>query len=55
MTDPFLSWMTFWQLYTGLYQIPKGVAATKKIAGWNGPQEHYSNVSSHFEYIKLAR
>ncbi len=48
-----VDWMTYWQLYTGLYQIPKGVAATSRIKGWSGPQEHYNNVSSHYEYIEL--
>jgi ABC-type transport system substrate-binding protein len=48
-----VDWMAYWQLYDGLYQIPKGVAASSRIKGWSGPQEHYTNVSSHLEYLEL--
>jgi ABC-type transport system substrate-binding protein len=49
-----VDWIVYWQLFTGLYQIPKGVAATKRIKGWNGPHAHYVFVSDHVEYIELS-
>ena len=48
-------WMIYEQLYNGLFQVPKGVAATKRIASWAGHQQHYSNVSSNLEFLTLAK
>jgi ABC-type transport system substrate-binding protein len=46
-------YMLYWQLYNGLVQVPKGVAATKRIKEWLGHQQHYSNVSGNPEFIVL--
>ncbi len=46
-------WMFYWQLYGGIAQVPKGVAATKRIKGWLGHQEHYGIVSANPELMEL--
>jgi hypothetical protein len=44
----------FWQLYSGIFQVPKGIAAGKKIKSWSVPsQQHFHNVSSFPEFIEL--
>ncbi|MSQ07985.1 MAG: hypothetical protein EXR44_01585 [Dehalococcoidia bacterium] len=48
-------YMIYQQLYNGLFQVPKGVAATKRIASWQGPQMHYSNVSANPEFLVLSK
>ena len=47
-------YMLFWQLYNGVFQIPKGLVTSTRIKSWNGNQQHYSNISSNPEFIILA-
>lgn len=46
-------WMFYWQLYNGIVQVPKGVAAGKRIKAWLGHQEHYGVVSANPELMEL--
>ena len=40
-----LNWVDysiFWQQYSGVYQVPKGLIAGPRIHTWTGRQQHYS-------------
>ena len=48
-------YMIYWQLYNGVYQIPRGVVATDRIASWANPSTHYGgSTGAHApEFLKL--
>lgn len=51
-----LNWVDysiFWQQYSGVYQVPKGLVVGPRINSWIGRQQHYTNVSSNPEFIEL--
>jgi ABC-type transport system substrate-binding protein len=51
-----LGWVdysVFWQQYSGVYQVPKGVFAGPRVRSWNGRQQQYSNRSTSPELIVL--
>ncbi|MCH8223381.1 MAG: hypothetical protein IH868_08235 [Chloroflexi bacterium] len=48
-------YMIYWQLYNGVYQIPRGVVATDRIAGWANPSTHYGGATGAHapEFLRL--
>ncbi|MBI2965794.1 MAG: hypothetical protein HYY34_06310 [Chloroflexi bacterium] len=52
-----MDYMVYWQLYNGLFQVPRGVLVGPKIKSWNNRYEHYggSDGSNHPEYIVLNK
>jgi len=55
-TQKHLNWVDysiFWQQYAGVFQIPKGIIVSDRIQSWNGYQQHYNNVSTNPEFIRL--
>ena len=50
-----MDYMVYWQLYNGLFQVPRGVLVGPKIKAWNNFYEHYGDQSgaNHPEYITL--
>lgn len=51
-----LDWVDYsmyWVQYAGAFQVPKGIIAGPRISSWDGRQQHYSNVSTNPEFIRL--
>ncbi|MCH7738551.1 MAG: hypothetical protein IIC93_00215 [Chloroflexi bacterium] len=48
-------YMIYWQLYNGVYQIPRGVVATDRIATWANPATHYGGATGAHapEFMRL--
>lgn len=40
-------YMIYWQLYNGVFQIPRGVVATDRITGIDVEQTHYGNATGY--------
>jgi ABC-type transport system substrate-binding protein len=40
-------YMIYWQLYNGVFQIPRGVVATDRITGISVGQTHYGNATGY--------
>ena len=50
-----IDYMVYWQLYNGIFQVPRGVLVGPRIKSWNNRYEHYGDQSgsNHPEYIVL--
>jgi hypothetical protein len=39
--------MLYWQLYNGVFQIPRGIIATDRITGIKVQQTHYGGATGY--------
>ena len=48
-------YMLYWQLYNGVYQVPRGIIATDRIAEWENPLTHFGPLTGAHapEFLRL--